>query len=310
MSNGAAFILASSIVNAIVSCVTSGTPPITYPFAVTGQMAEHPFWPGTLSIFAGAPGSGKTAYVMQIIVEALRFNLDLRVLVCNVEMSVDVLVMRLISNLSGVPLTDLLQRQIKPEDKLNFLRGVATFESVADRLAFIKPPFTLENVAAVIGQFSPHILVLDYIQRFGLAQDVNIQSDRQRIGIIMDTLRDFANAGLSIVAVSALSRGKGEKGGSNYKSSNITMANLRESSEVEFGADDIKLLFSDGMAAQRIVYFRHEKSRNGECKDMTLLFDGTTQRFSDITVPAAPAASQAVPEDLLQPAPEDEVQNN
>ena len=285
MGDGAV-VTASGALDAVVGEVQSGVPPPSYPYAASGQRVEHPIRPGEVVIFAGQPGCGKTTFCMQSAFECLRFTPGIRVLVCNVEMAVSVLIMRLLSYLSGVPLTDIMQHQVKDADKSAFEQGVATFRSVADRLAFLTPPYTIENVVAGIEQFSPHIILLDYLQRFGLGMDANPQSDRQRVNVIMEILRGFADAGLSVVAVSALSRGKGEKGGSNYKSSNISMANLRESAELEYGADSVMILSPNGNNAQRTVHFKHEKSRNGECKDMTLVFDGRFQRFSDITAPS------------------------
>lgn len=197
---------ASEIVGAIMNDVTSGIPPVTYPFANAGQMAEYPFHPGEIAIIAGAPGSGKTAFCMQAVLECLRFTPTIRGLVCNVEISVSALIMRLFSYLSGVALTDIMRHQIKSEEMGAFEQGAATFRSVADRLAFLNPPFTLENVAAALGLFSPHILLLDYIQRFELGGDASFQSPRQRVNANMDLLRDFASADLSVVVVSALSR--------------------------------------------------------------------------------------------------------
>ena len=40
-----------------------------------------------------------------------------------------------------------------------------TLEPLADRLAFVRPPFNLENVAASADAFRADLLVLDYIQR-------------------------------------------------------------------------------------------------------------------------------------------------
>jgi hypothetical protein len=44
-------------------------------------------------------------------------------------------------------------------------RNLGDVQAVADRLAFLKPPFTLENVAASADILRADLLLLDYIQR-------------------------------------------------------------------------------------------------------------------------------------------------
>ena len=40
-----------------------------------------------------------------------------------------------------------------------------TLEAIGERLAFVRPPFDLENVAASADAFHADLIVLDYIQR-------------------------------------------------------------------------------------------------------------------------------------------------
>ena len=49
--------------------------------------------------------------------------------------------------LSGVDLTTIRYRRLKAEHAKRIDAGMATLESVADRLAFVRPPFELGNVA-------------------------------------------------------------------------------------------------------------------------------------------------------------------
>src|SRR5262249_8777185 len=62
-----------------------GIPPRLYPVGA-GELARLQIGPGLVSLIGGAPGSGKTALVMQWVVDALRLTPSLRVVVCNVEM--------------------------------------------------------------------------------------------------------------------------------------------------------------------------------------------------------------------------------
>jgi replicative DNA helicase len=53
--------------------VLTGTPPILYPVGV-GDMARLEVGPGLVTLLGGAPGAGKTAFAMQLVVDALRLN--------------------------------------------------------------------------------------------------------------------------------------------------------------------------------------------------------------------------------------------
>jgi len=100
----------------------------------------------------------------------------------------------------------------------------------------------------------------------------------------MGCLRQFADAGVAIVVVAALARSKDAKGRSSY-TDGLSLASFRETSELEYGADDAFILAlssdakSEREASSRVV-LKHLKSRHGETKDITLTFDRKHQRFT------------------------------
>ncbi len=109
----------------------------------------------------------------------------------------------------------------------------------ADRLAFVRPPYDLANVARSADAFGADLLLLDYIQRIGAHGE---HGDRRRaVDATMGSLRQFADAGVAIVVVAALARSKDAKGRSSY-SDGLSLASFRETSELEYGADDAFIL--------------------------------------------------------------------
>jgi replicative DNA helicase len=147
---------------------------------------------------------------------------------------------------------------------------------LADRLAFVRPPFTLSNVAATADAFRADLLLLDYIQRIA---PPGVHGDRRgAIDESMNYLRQFADAGVAVVVVSAVGRGKDSKGRSSY-AEGLSLASFRESSELEFGADDALLLVPEGDDAEAVT-LRHLKSRHGEARDIPLRFERRYQRFT------------------------------
>ena len=227
-----------------------------------------------MTLLGGAPGAGKTAFAMQSIVDALRLTPDLRAAVCNIEMPPAVLLDRQLARLSGIDLTTIRYRRLTADHADRIDAGLATLTEVCDRLAFVRPPFDLSNVAAVADDFDAGLICLDYIQRIRAPSD---HSDKRgNVDATMGHLRAFADAGVAVIVLSAVGRGKSSNGTSSYEG--LGLASFRESSELEFGCDDAFILAGDGSADG--VILKHLKSRNGACHDIELNFDRALQRFT------------------------------
>ena len=262
--------------------IRSGKPPVRWRLGA-GELAGIEFGPGSVLLLGGAPGAGKTAFTMQAVVDALRLTLDLRAVVCNVEMSPAALLDRQLARLSGIDLTLIRHRQLGAEHADRIDQAMHTLEPLAERLAFVRPPFDLENVAATADAFEAQMLLLDYIQRIPPPGD---NGDRRRaVDATMNYLRQFADAGAAVFVVAAVARSKDRKGRSSYEGEALGLASFRESSELEFGADDVFLL-TPGDGAR--VTLRHLKSRNGEARDLPLAFDRRVQRFTPAGVGRGP----------------------
>src|SRR5207245_1197066 len=87
----------------------------------------------------------------------------------------------------------------------------------------------------------------------------------------------MADCGAAVVVVAAVGRQRDERGRSGY--GGLNLASFRESSELEYGADDAFLLVPDDPADPGAVTLRHVKSRHGEPRDLPLRFTGAVQRF-------------------------------
>jgi replicative DNA helicase len=252
----------------------SGTPPALYPVG-TGALARIEVGPGLVTLFGGPPGSGKTAFTMQAAVDALRVTSDLHAVVCNVEMSPKTLLDRQLARLSGVDLPTIRHRRLTLQHADRIEAGIATLESVTDRLYFVRPPFSIENIAATADAVHADMLLFDYIQR--ISPPGNHGDRRSSVDATMNYLRQFAEAGQAVMVVSAVTRGKDSRGQSTYDGRVLNLASFRESSELEFGADDAFMLAAD--PETNTITLRHMKSRHGEAADIELIFNGAIQRF-------------------------------
>ncbi len=256
--------------------ILTGTPPTFYPIG-DGELSRIEIGPGLVSIFGGAPGAGKTAFTMQAGVDALRLTPTLRALVANVEMPPSVLLDRQLARLAGLPADIIRRRKLDASHGTRLDDGLATLESFVDRLAFLKPPFDLGNIAAAADEFGAGLLLLDYAQRITPPGD---HGDRRNsVNALMDYLRQFADAGVAVLVVAAVGRTRDAKGRSSYDAAGLNLASFRESSELEFGADDAFILAPDAKDGE-LVTLRHLKSRHGEQCDIPLTFDKARQSFT------------------------------
>jgi replicative DNA helicase len=273
----ASFVCAADALASWRGDVLSGKPPVLFPVG-TGELACVEIGPGLVSLFGGAPGAGKTAFTMQCVIDALRLTASLGAVVCNVEMSSSVLLDRQLARLSGVDLTLIRHRRLGAEHAERIDQALCTLEPLAERLAFVRPPFDLANVAATADAFDARLLLLDYIQRIpppGAHAD-----KRGAVNATMDYLRQFADAGTAVIVISAIGRTKDSKGRSSYSGDGLSLASFRESSELEFGADDAFILVPDDDDQGDAVTLRHLKSRHGEPRDIDLTFHRRHQRFT------------------------------
>ena len=257
--------------------VLQGTPPLLYRIG-EGALAEIEVGPGLVDLFGGPPGAGKTAFTMQAVCDALRIDTNLKALVCNVETAPELLLDRQLARISGIDLTTIRNRRLDETHSERNACGMATLEAFLDRLSFLRPPLNLENVAASADDFEAKIILLDYIQR--IPPPGNHTDRRGAIDAMINYLRQFADADLAVLVVAAVSRTKDSQGRTSYAGTGLSLASFRESSELEFGADNAFMLVADPNDEEEIT-LRHLKARHSEPKDRVLSFNRCIQRFSD-----------------------------
>jgi replicative DNA helicase len=261
--------------------VLSGKPPTLYPVG-TGELARIEIGPGLFTLIGGAPGLGKTALTMQMVVDALARSPNLKAIVCNVEMSLTVMLDRQLARLADIDLNTIRHRRLTAEHSDAVERGMQDLARLADRLAFVRPPFDLANVTRSADAFDAGSILIDYIQRVGTPGEYG--DGRGAVSQTMDYLRQFADAGVAIVVVAALARSKDARWRSSYTDGR-SLASFRETSELEYGAVDAFILApaddaqSQGATSSRVV-LQHLKIRHGEPKDIVLGFDGGRQHFT------------------------------
>ena len=239
--------------------------------------------PGRVTLIGGAPGGGKTALVGQTGFEMLRFDPEIRLVIASCEMSPSVLLNRQLARLSGIDAETVHHRRFGPEHEERLASGLATLESIADRVAFMEAPYEIGNIGGTVDAFRANVVIVDYVQRFQvLAEDTEA---RFRVNRMMDYLRQFADAGIAIIVVSAVGRSRDKAGRSSYSGDGLSLASFRETSELEYGADDALILARIDENDPAHVRLAHLKARHGRQVTQDLYFDGSVQSFTLIDGP-------------------------
>lgn len=245
-------------------------------------------YPGKIVAVAAGPGTGKTALMAQWTVDAMIADPSLTALIANVEMSPRELIFRQLSRLGGIPLSKVMHRSpiLKHGDDSERLDyALDRLSGIRGRLHFARDPHSIEAIHADVRRIRPDIVVLDYIQKIRTS---NTRSDtRERIDEVMTTARKMAFSGACVLAASAVSRQK-TANGSGYR--NLSMANLRDSSTLEFDADDVWLMEEDDPDPDarpdpeipKRINLWSDKTRNGQRSRMEIGLVGMYQRFVGI----------------------------
>jgi replicative DNA helicase len=268
--------------------VLTGQPPPEYRFSAEpwGTLALRP---GEITCVGGPPNCGKTAFTLQLQIDAMLMDPSLRGVIACVEMSKEVLMARTLSRLSGIYLGKILKRE---RDEFFAARIEAVrnrFESLADRLVFIKRPFTMLDVRAVCEEVQPHIVQLDYLQR--IPPDLMVMETKQQVTATMTQVRLLADQGPAVLAVAALNRQSSSRSQSRAEATDDNVNDLaafRDSSDIEYSVDDAFVIakargntvtrHGEDYRPKNLV-LRHVKSRNSLTMHVPVVFDGRVQEF-------------------------------
>jgi replicative DNA helicase len=257
----------------------SDEPPATWSIG-DATFAHVEVAPDRIILLGGAPGSGKTALLLQWVGGILDTEPDARILLANVEMSAGQLLARMLARLSNVPLTAIRRHEIPAEGYEPIGAALGHIQGYADRLAFAREPSDLDSVRAAAKAHQADVVVIDYLQRVNPPS--KFPSMRDRINALMGALRQLADGGAALLVAAALVRSRNSRGRATYAGPHPSLASFRESGEVEYAADDCFLLFPPDEDNEQPVWsmlLKHAKCRDGEPKDLALRFHRRTQRF-------------------------------
>jgi replicative DNA helicase len=149
--------------------VLSRKHPPRYMWAPPGsRLSSLKIGAGSLVVAGAPPATGKTALMLQVGFDALRSlgQEDMRLLIANVEMSPQSLLDRVLARLSGVGYGHIQERSYDEDARPRLVAAMEEMRDLMPRVDFLRPPFTLENLAERATAFDAGLVIVDYIQRF------------------------------------------------------------------------------------------------------------------------------------------------
>jgi replicative DNA helicase len=218
-------------------------------FAITG-LVDLDRWfkmrDGNLTIVAARPGQGKTALLITI---ALNNALDMvkrgvtgKVLFLSMEMTVEEVTARFLSQISRVPASQILDGQMDISEWGLYNDAVEIFEKLPIVINDL-PAMTIANIRSEAMRYlkegEDNLLIVDYLQL--ATSGMNKQNRVDEVGMVARGLKVYAGTTKTpVLAAAQLSRAieaRAEK--------RPVLSDLRESGNIEQDADNVLFLYRE-----------------------------------------------------------------
>lgn len=237
--------------------------------------------PSDLILIAARPAMGKTAFALNIAVNAARMHRNKKIAVFNLEMSREQLVSRMLSSEGRVSSEQMRNGRIE----VSQWRGLSEAAEMLNEIEL----YVDDSANITIGEMKAKLrrvenlglVVIDYLQLMSTGR-----KDGNRVSEISELTRNLKvmakELRVPIITLSQLSRGPEAR-----TDKRPVLSDLRDSGSIEQDADIVLFLYRD------VYYTKDEenvggaecivaKNRHGETRTVNLRFDGQFTRFSDV----------------------------
>lgn len=229
---------------------------------------------GDVVIIAARPAVGKSALALQVISNMAAEGL--RVGYFNLEMQEGQVYERLLASKSGIALSRIrLATNFLSDEKERFDRANEELMQ-QDKIAIYSGTKTVPDLKAEVKGKGYDVIVIDYLQllRSGTSRGANRYAE---VGDISRGIKDIAmSCNIPVIALSQLNRASEER-----KDKEPSMAELRESGDIEQDASAVLILWSPSQEDKRLRKIKVDKARQGSGITQELYFDGRFMRFSE-----------------------------
>ena len=228
---------------------------------------------GDVVVIGARPAVGKSALVQQIATNLA--NQGMKVGFFSLEMTEAQMFQRLASSYSTIDLATIrTSTSLVNEQKSLWNDGNDKLKKLGDRLSFHFGSFTVPQIRATVKNMKYDVIIIDYLQLIR-ATDRYKGARVAEVGEISKGLKALAmDMNIPVILLSQLNRG------AEYtESKEPTMADLRESGDIEQDASIVMLLWNlDDKREYKAL--KVDKNRMGECLTVVLKFNGSCMQFN------------------------------
>jgi len=238
-----------------------------------------------LIIKAARPAMGKTA---QALCEAMNiaFEHDKHVIFFSLEMSAEQLMQRLVSIHTGIPLSNIRNGRLDP-DQWNLYHEKVTYLT-NDKLLIVDDVYTLNGIKTRCKKMKMkgklNAVYIDYLQLINHKVSAG-RSKEQEVSEVSRALKMMAkDLDVPVVCLSQLSRAVESRGGTHKP----MLSDLRDSGAIEQDADIVEFIFrpeyyeKEDTSLFGVAYVIVAKNRNGACGDIEMKFRHECTRFENV----------------------------
>ncbi len=244
--------------------------------------------PSDLIIIAARPGVGKTSLALSIAANAaLRHNAV--VALFTLEMSGEQVVQRMIASNTGIDSQRLRLGRIEDIEWDEFTRASATLSDSAIFIDDTPSPSPMEirtKARRLAAEYDLDLIIVDYLQLMQSGRR-RLENRVQEISYISRSLKALARElNVPVLALSQLSRAVEAR-----QDKVPILSDLRESGSIEQDADVVMFIYRDEIYDENtdrpnIADIIIAKHRNGPTARISLHFDPSLTRFSDLALQA------------------------
>tara|TARA_R100000742_G_C4275516_1_gene96042 strand:+ start:296 stop:1588 length:1293 start_codon:yes stop_codon:yes gene_type:complete len=191
-----------------------------------------------LVIIGGASSMGKTSFALNVAVNAARQKYN--IVVFSYEMSVNQMLMRMISGDAGIDNKHLLKGAVYQEEWTKIHNSIGQFDKIPlyiDECRNTSLKYLLNRIRQYVITKKVDMVVVDYLQL--ISYNLNGRSREQEVSHVTRALKNLAKElDITVLALSQLSRNVSKRDGGRP-----TLADLRESGEIEQAADTVIFVY-------------------------------------------------------------------
>lgn len=244
---------------------------------------------GQMTAIAAAPGLGKSALALQLVLQCLGQNPQMVAAWCLGEMTRAALAARAITNFGGAPekltLQDVIQKR-EPSDRI----ASDLCSAIGSRLKLIEAPLIIDRIERSVVKDSPTLLVVDYLQLVRSTRHFNDKTGE--INEVLLKLREITTTrNIATLLVTNIAKGC---------DASTEIGNIgKGSNQIDFDVDNF--LFGHragetGEAGEIKIEWKCKKLRQGQMADVEMWFHGQYQYFEDACeIPDFPEFSSHAP---------------